>query len=196
MDTMSTRSEEKVRLNVVWWVYLLFAAAWFIIAWAVLRFDATTVATVSILAGTVILLAGLTEVMAAFAAPGWRWLHGILGVVFIITAFVCYFRPGASFAWLAAFIGWYFLFKGLLDVTLAFATMGINDAWWLGLIIGIIEIGLGFWAAGSFGRSVALLVVFIAAIALTRGITDIVLAFRIRRVTHGDHAHHGGMQPA
>jgi uncharacterized membrane protein HdeD (DUF308 family) len=85
---------------------------------------------------------------------------------------------------LAAFVGWYLLFKGMLDIILAFATKDVNDAWWLGLIIGIIEVGLGFWAAGSFGRSVALLIVFVGAIALTRGITDIVLAFRIRKLTH------------
>ncbi len=50
--------------------------------------------------------------------------------------------------------------------------------------MGIIEISLGFWAAGSFGRSAALLIVFVGAIALTRGITDIVLAFRLRKLGH------------
>jgi uncharacterized membrane protein HdeD (DUF308 family) len=85
---------------------------------------------------------------------------------------------------LAAFIGWYLLFKGMLDIVLAFATKDANDAWWLGLVIGIVEVGLGFWAAGSFGRSAALLIVFVAAIALTRGITDIVLAFELRKRSH------------
>ena len=85
---------------------------------------------------------------------------------------------------LAAFVGWYLLFKGMLDIVLAFATKDVNDAWWLGLIIGIVEMGLGFWAAGSFGRSAALLIVFVGAIALTRGITDIVLAFRLRKRSH------------
>jgi uncharacterized membrane protein HdeD (DUF308 family) len=104
--------------------------------------------------------------------------------VFVITGIIAFTRPGGTFAWLAAFIGWYLLFKGMLDIVLAFATKDVNDAWWLGLIIGIVEVGLGFWAAGSFGRSAGLLIVFIAAIALTRGITDIVLAFELRKRGH------------
>jgi uncharacterized membrane protein HdeD (DUF308 family) len=171
--------------GVPWWLYLITGALWFVIAWVVLRFDLTSVATVSVLAGVVILTAGVAELFNAFVAPGWRWLHGILGVVFVVTGVIAFFRPGGTFAMLAAFVGWYLLFKGMLDIILAFATMDVNDAWWLGLIIGIIEVGLGFWAAGSFGRSVALLITFVAAIALTRGITDIVLAFRIRKLSHG-----------
>jgi len=150
----------------------------------VLRFDVRSVTAISVMAGIVILAAGLAELFNAFTAPSWKWLHGILGAVFVITGGIAFFRPGGTFAMLAAFIGWYLLFKGMLDIILAFATKDVNEAWWLGLIIGIVEIGLGFWAAGSFGRSAALLVVFVGAIALTRGITDIVLAFRLRSLTH------------
>src|SRR5690606_40313752 len=65
-----------------------------------------TVATISVLAGIVILLAGIAEVFNAVTASSWRWLHGILGVVFIATGIVAFFRPGGTFAMLAAFIGW------------------------------------------------------------------------------------------
>jgi len=184
-----------VAARVPWWLYLITAALWFIIAWMVLRFDLTSVATVSVLAGVVILMAGIAELFNAFVAPGWRWLHAILGVVFVITSFIAFFRPGGTFAMLAAFIGWYLLFKGLLDIILAFATKDVNEAWWLGLIVGIIEISLGFWAAGSFGRSVGLLIVFVGAIALTRGITDIVLAFRIRSIAREIEARGTGTFP-
>lgn len=170
--------------RVAWWVYLVTGAVWFVIAWVVLRFDLTSVAAVSVLAGVVILTAGLAEMFNAFTSPGWRWLHAALGAVFVVTGIIAFFHPGGTFAMLAAFIGWYLLFKGMLDIVLAFATKDVNDAWWLGLIIGIVEIGLGFWAAGSFGRSAGLLIVFVGVIALTRGITDIVLAFRLRKLNH------------
>ncbi len=172
-------------VTVPWWLYLITAAAWFVIAWTVLRFDLTSVVAVSILAGVVILTAGIAELFNAFTAPSWKWLHAVLGVVFIVTSAIAFFQPGGTFAMLAAFVGWYLLFKGLFDIVLAFATKNDNDAWWLLLIVGIIEVILGFWAAGRFGRSVALLIVFIGAIALTRGITDIVFAFRLRQLQHG-----------
>jgi uncharacterized membrane protein HdeD (DUF308 family) len=179
---VSRLTSPNVESSLPWWIFLITGALWFVIAWVVLRFDLTSVAAVSVLAGVVILVAGVAELFNAFTVPGWRWLHLILGVVFVITGGIAFFRPGGTFAILAAIIGWYLLFKGLLDIILAFATKEANDAWWLGLVIGIVEVGLGFWAAGSFGRSVALLIVFVGAIALTRGITDIVLAFRLRKV--------------
>jgi len=184
------------RTNVPWWLFIVTGFAWFVIAWIVLRFDLRSVAAVAVLAGIVILAAGLAEVFNAFVAPGWRWLHATLGMVFVVTGFVAFVDPGGTFAILAAFIGWYLLFKGMLDIVLAFATKQDNDAWWLGLIVGIIEVGLGFWAAGSFGRSAALLVVFIGAIALTRGITDIVLAFQMHKLQRSDVVHPGGMATA
>jgi uncharacterized membrane protein HdeD (DUF308 family) len=49
---------------------------------------------------------------------------------------------------------------------------------------GIIELALGFWAAGYYGRSGILLVAWVAAIAVIRGVNNIVLAFRVREVQH------------
>jgi uncharacterized membrane protein HdeD (DUF308 family) len=180
-----------------WWLYLITATTWLIIAWVVLRFDLTSVGAISVLAGVVVLMAAVAELFNAFTAPGWKWLHGLLGVLFLITGFFCLFNPGRTFAWLAAFVGWYLLFKGAFDIVLAFTTKDESETWWLSLVVGIIEVILGFWAAGRFGRSVALLIVFVGAIALTRAITDIILAFRLRKLQHGEAPGltRGGMTP-
>jgi uncharacterized membrane protein HdeD (DUF308 family) len=50
------------------------------------------------------------------------------------------------------------------------------------LVCGILEILLGFWAAGYPGRSVSLLLVWVGISALIRGITQLILAFQIRKV--------------
>jgi uncharacterized membrane protein HdeD (DUF308 family) len=115
---------------------------------------------------------------------GWKWLHGLLGALFIVTGFFAWINPGKTVFWLAAFIGWYLLFKGAADIVLGFLTKSTNDAWWLGVIVGIVEMLLGFWAAGRFERSLDLLVVSVAVIALARGITDIIMAFRVRKLAH------------
>jgi uncharacterized membrane protein HdeD (DUF308 family) len=168
-------------LSSPWWVFLITGVLWILIAWIVLRFDYTSISAISALAGTVILIAAIAELFMAFTAPSWRWLHAILGVLFVATSIVCFVHPGNTFLWLSAFIGWYLLFKGIADIILSFATKSVNDAWWLGLIVGIIEVGIGFWAAGRFDRSAYLLIVFVGVIALSRGITDIVNAFRLRK---------------
>lgn len=165
-----------------WWLLLVTGALWILVSWLVLAFDKTSVNTIAALAGAIILAAGVSELYLMFLAPGWKWLHAILGVLFIVTGFVAWANPGRTVFWLAAFIGWYLLFKGAADIVLGFLTKSDNEAWWLMVVIGVIEVLLGFWATGRFERSAYLLVVFVAVIALSRGITDIVTAFRVRKL--------------
>ena len=49
-------------------------------------------------------------------------------------------------------------------------------------MIGILEIILAFWVAGSFRRSVILLVAYVGIVALARGITEIIFAFRLHKL--------------
>jgi len=174
--------------RVSWWLYLVAAAAWMIIAWVVLRFDLTSVRAIATLAGVVILIAAVDELFNMVTATSWKWLHGIMGVLFLITGIVALVHPGNTFVWLSAFIGWYLLFKGITDIILAFGTKDDNDAWWLLLIVGIFEVLIGFWAAGRFGRSAYILIMYVGVIALSRAITDVVTAFRLRKLQHAEEA--------
>ena len=79
-------------------------------------------------------------------------MHGIVGVLFVIAGIWAVVRPDIAFATLAALIGFFFLFKGIFDITVAFVTRDIFDLWWLQLIFGIFEILLAFWVAGAFRR--------------------------------------------
>jgi uncharacterized membrane protein HdeD (DUF308 family) len=85
----------------------------------------------------------------------------------------------------AGVFSFFLVFAGAFDVIYAFSAWRVNDAWWLQLIGGIIELALGFWAAGYYGRSALLLVAWVAAFALIRGVRDIVLAFQVREIQHG-----------
>ena len=76
------------------------------------------------------------------------------------------------------------MFAGTFDIITAISIRREIEVWWLQLIEGIIELALGFWAAGYYGRSTILLVAWVSAFTLIRGIRDIVLAFRVRELTH------------
>jgi uncharacterized membrane protein HdeD (DUF308 family) len=54
------------------------------------------------------------------------------------------------------------------------------ELWWLQLTIGIVEIAIAFWVAGSFNQKTILLVVSVGAIALIRGVTELFLAFKLK----------------
>jgi uncharacterized membrane protein HdeD (DUF308 family) len=182
MVTATSRGTPRSAIGLPWWLFLITGACWLIICWFVLGFNRSSVTSIAVLAGVVVLIAAVHELFMAFVSPGWRWLHALLGVLFVITGVVILANPGRSFLWLSAFIGWYLLFKGIADIVLGFATKAENDGWWLLLIVGILELLLGFWAAGRFGRSAYILIVYVAAIALARAVGDIVMAFRVRRL--------------
>jgi uncharacterized membrane protein HdeD (DUF308 family) len=54
------------------------------------------------------------------------------------------------------------------------------ELWWAGLVSGVVQVLLAFWAAGDFGHKAFLLVVWVGASALAHGIVQIVTAFRLR----------------
>ena len=83
-------------------------------------------------------------------------------------AIVAFVHPGNTFAALAAVFSFVLVFAGAFDIIYAISARRENDAWWLQLVGGIIELALGLWAAGYWGRSAILLVAWVAAFALIR----------------------------
>ena len=174
-----------------WWLFLLTGILWFLVAIIILRFDYTTVSAISILFGVVAIFAGVNEFFMLAALGGWwKVLHGLLGVVFIGLGIVAFIHPGDTFAALAAVFSFFLIFKGFFDIIVAIATRDEIHVWWVQLIAGIVEVLIGFWAAGYWGRSAVLLIIWVGVIALMRGITEIVFAFKLRS------ANRAGGQPA
>lgn len=139
-----------------WWLFLITGIAWVIIALVVLRFDTTSLATVGALLGVVFLL---IAAIAAFATP-----------------------YGAFWA-LASILGFLLVLKGSLDIIASAMTKDVNELWVLGLLTGILELILGFWAShGFFPARAALILIWVGFMALFRGVSEIVLAFQIRRL--------------
>jgi uncharacterized membrane protein HdeD (DUF308 family) len=164
-----------------WWLFLLTGIAWLVFALIVFQWSYTTVYAVSFLFGFVALFAGLNEFFQiTVSTPGWKIVHGILGVLFVLAAIWAFVHPHNAFATLAALIGLFLLFKGIFDITAAFATKDQFELWWLQLMVGIVEILLAFWIAGSFKNKVILLVAYVGIIALSRGITEIFLAIKLK----------------
>jgi uncharacterized membrane protein HdeD (DUF308 family) len=169
-----------------WWLFLITGLAWMVVSLIVLRFDYTSVSSIALLFGFVALAAGVAEIGMMLLADGWwKVLNLVLAVTFFAAGIVAFIHPGDTFAALAAVFSFLLVFAGAFDIIYAFAARRVNDAWWLQLIGGIIELALGFWAAGYYGRSALLLVAWVAAFALIRGVRDIVLAFQVREIQHG-----------
>jgi uncharacterized membrane protein HdeD (DUF308 family) len=122
---------------------------------------------------------GMGELLAAFVVDSWRWLHGILGVIGIIAGIMAFAWPDQTFLTLAALIGWFLLFDGTLQLAVALMRRHEYDLWWLLLILGVVEILIAFWAIGYPGRSIVLLIIWVGATALAKGIALIVAGFAL-----------------
>ena len=162
------------------WLLFISGAAWVLLSFVILALDPTSVATVGIMLGILLLFGAVTEVMQMFLAPGWRWAHGLLAVLFVVTGIGVFASPYQTVGVLALFMGWYLLIKGSFDVFSSIAFRGEIPLWGLGLAVGIGEMLIGLWAIGYPGRSLALLLIWIGVGALLRGIGDIVLGFSSR----------------
>ena len=67
----------------MWWLAIVIGVAWFLVALLVLRFDTTSVTTVGILLGCVLLFAGASELLEISVTRSWRWIHVIMAVLFL-----------------------------------------------------------------------------------------------------------------
>ena len=168
-----------------WWLFLITGIAWLIISVMVLRFTPASINTVGILLGVLFLLAGFNEFMIASVGHHWRWAHILLGIFFIVGAIWAFARPFNAFWSLASVLGLLLIFKGTLDLIAAVVTRDVNPSWWLGLVTGILELILGFWASQqAFPARGALLLLWVGFFALFRGISEIVMAFELRSRQH------------
>lgn len=163
-----------------WWMFLVTGIAWVLIAFAILTVDPATPAAIGYLAGFVLIAAGVNEFIQISFAPGWKWLHVALGVLFLLAGLAALMAPFQTFGVLALLIGWYLIAKGLADIILSIVERDVLSLWGLMLASGLIELGIGLWAVGYPGRSAWLLILWIGIGALMRGVTEIVLAFKLR----------------
>jgi uncharacterized membrane protein HdeD (DUF308 family) len=181
MDAMLDEREVLEEATNRWWIFLVSGIAWLVFALLVFQWNYTTVYAISILFGIVAIVAAMNEFFAiSISTTGWKIAHGILGVLFLIAGIWAIAHPHNAFATLAALVAFFLLVKGIFDLTVAFMTKSYFDLWWVQLVLGILEIVLAFWVAGSFRQQAILLVVYVGIVALTRGITEIFLAFKLK----------------
>ncbi len=170
------------RLAGPWWMFLLTGIAWLIIGWIALRFTPASVATVGVLLGVLFLFSMFNEFLLASVRSSWRWLHVVMGVIFAFGAGWSFARPFNAFWTLASILGLLLIFRGTLDIISSVDARDVNSAWWLGLVAGILEVLLGFWASQQYyAIQGTLLLVWVGLFALFRGISEIVIAFELRR---------------
>lgn len=169
------------KLTGYWWVLLVVGIAWVAVALVILQFNNASVTTVGILVGLMFVGVGIENLALARLDVPMRWLWGLFGVLFLVSAIVCFAHPASTFAGLADVLGFLFLIVGIWWMVRAFLERAVNPLWWMGLISGIFMTIVAFWTSGQFFVHKAyLLLVFAGIWALLQGTTNIVRAFEVR----------------
>ncbi len=178
VETYGIVEERPPRPAPPFWLLLCLGIAWLALSFLVLQFSYTSIRSLTLLVGIVLFVAAASEFGEMFAARGWKWVHAVLGVLFTLGGIWAFLYPGETFGALSLLFGWYLLIKGTYDLIWAFVVHGTH-LWWIGLVAGIAQIALAFWAASYPGRSSVLLVLWVGIGAALRGITTLVAAFQL-----------------
>ncbi|MCA2212325.1 HdeD family acid-resistance protein [Jidongwangia harbinensis] len=160
-----------------WGLLMVAGVTWLAVAWSVLRLDPIDIVHV---AGPVLLFGAATEVLRALAGrPTW-WLNAGMAVLFAVAGVILLLEQDSSYTTPAALIGWYLLVRGAADVVIATLTRDTDRIWGLLMVVGVLETGLGFFAASPFSRTADLVVVMVGGLGVLRAIADLATALRLR----------------
>ncbi|HEX2374012.1 MAG TPA: HdeD family acid-resistance protein [Actinomycetota bacterium] len=162
-----------------WWLFLILGVLWILFGMFVLSYNVGSLLALAVFAGVTFLMTGVTQIVSATRAHSWRWLYLIGGILSILAGIVAFVWPGRTLLVLSVILAWFLVFKGIVDIVGSLASHG-RPWWWLGLILGILELLLGIWAAGYPGRSLFVFVNLVGVYAIFYGFTELFAAFDLR----------------
>ncbi|WP_168929373.1 DUF308 domain-containing protein [Nocardioides sp. GY 10113] len=155
---------------------------------AVMVWPDITLKVLVILVGVWALADGIGLLAAAIRAPSGaaKGLFGLLGVLALIAAFFCIFRPGVAASTVIWVIGFWLLIRGIFEVFAAFGgSLGMSR--WLAFLSAAVDLALGIlfvthpdktatglsWLFGLFILMGGALLVWLALVA-RKGPSDVV----------------------
>lgn len=168
----------------MWGFLLLAGAAWLAIAWSVLRLGPTDVVGV---AGPVLLFGALCEAVRGLAGTRTWWLNASMAVLFAATGVLLLADRDSTYATPESLLAWYLMVRGALDVAVSIMNRGTDRTWGLIMTLGVVQAGLGFFAAGPWSRTADLMVVTLGALGMLRAIADLATSLRLREASHVRH---------
>jgi uncharacterized membrane protein HdeD (DUF308 family) len=162
-----------------WWLCLLLGILWILFGMFVLSYNVGSQLALAVVTGITFIGTGVNEVITAGRVERWHWLWLVGGVFSVIVGIITFVWPGHTLRYLAGILAWFLIVKGIVDVVGALASIG-RPWWWTTLLLGMVELLLGIWAAGYPGRSLFVFVNLVGIYAVFHGLAEVLTGFELR----------------
>jgi uncharacterized membrane protein HdeD (DUF308 family) len=171
----------------LWWAIALRALAAILLGVIAIFMPGPTLAAIVIVFGIYAITDGVLAIIAAVRGFRRKARWGAMlfeGLVGIIAGAIALFMPGIGALALTYLVAAWALVTGAFEIAAAIRLRKAIKGEWLLLIAGLLSIVLAVLVALFPGAGALLLVWWLGAYALAYGIVSLVLAFRVRGLTH------------
>ncbi len=110
------------------------------------------------------------------------WMILIRGIALLLLGLLAIAWPGLTLLILAYFFALYVLVAGIINTISGIVSINKRRGWFLSLLLGIIELGVGVYVLRIPGLPLALFIAVIGFTFMVQGILEIIVAFADRDV--------------
>lgn len=169
-----------------WWVFLLNGIAAILFGIMAFVWPGVTLLTLILLFGFYCIADGIAAIFASFArseATGGSWWQMLLlGAISLIAGVVAIAWPGISAAALLFVIAGWAIIHGVFEIAAAIALRKVIDHEWMLVVAGIVSILFGIVLVAQPAAGALVVIWWIGAFAILRGIFLAALAFKLRKI--------------
>lgn len=163
------------------WSIVALGALWIVFGLFVLSYNVGSLVAVATMVGVTLLLGGVTQLVAGTRVPTMRWLSIVGGVLGVAAGLATFVWPAITVFVVSSMVVWYLIAFGTIHLVSALAGPKLSW-WWTGLLLGVVELALGVWAARSWDHSLVTLVSLVGWCAISRGVNEMFAGLTLRRV--------------
>jgi uncharacterized membrane protein HdeD (DUF308 family) len=166
-------------------VPLVAGAVWVAAAWSTLAFAPNASPLVAQVAGAVLVMSAVVDLLRASIEIRGRWWHAGLAALAVALGLLATLGLESPAAGPAALVGLLLMVRGVCEIAMAVADRAREPMWGLALAIGAAQAALGVWASGPFARTPNTLIMVAGAFAMLRGVADLATGLQSMQATPG-----------
>ena len=183
---ITTTAAEREALRDVsrrWYLRILVGVLFLVFGFIVFGYDERSVAVLSIFIGVSFALTGLSWLLIAALVEEVRVFFLVIGLLALGGSVAAFVWPDETLKILSLMLGWFLLLGGIAQFALAVMQRD-REGWWLGVVFGVLQFGLGAWALGETERSVVLFATLVGIYCVVKGVFELIAGFELRRLKH------------